>query len=656
MYSRNTIPAVALACCGLTAVASAETFDVIIRHGTIVDGSGRARYAADIAVRDGYVVKIGDLSAGSASQEIDAAGQFVTPGFINIHSHAGADALSTAANMLAQGVTTEILYPDGNGPTDIVTALRKLGSKPIAENIGGYIGFNGIWESVMGPSDHRPSSVEIDRMRGLVAEGLQQGAWGVSAGLDYKPAYFASTDEVIRIVSAGASWRTNFPNHERVTPPQFSSRTGIGETIRIGTESGMAPEITHIKAQGHEQGKGPEIVEMMTRASRAGHYTPADVYPYLAGITGLQDLLIPGWAQDGGVAAMLNRFKDPKLRARIARESEAAMNARLTGGAEGVQLLQLNKSLTDVMAAEHVGAGEAVIRTLEGAGEQELYAVLQFGSEADLEAFLRYDGTAVACDCGATLLKLTHPRFYGTYPRILGRYVREKQVLTWERAIEKMTALPASTIGMVDRGVLSVGMRADITVFDPTVITDRATYAQPSLMPDGVREVLVNGRSAWHEGSPSGVAAGSVVFRSRHMPTRPWDSRSTRHARVAAAPLSPGGGNPDKDHLRLTLDIVQTGSSSHAKGTIRIEGAGEKDGLEMLDFGELQLSERWLTVSGIARWEGRIEPVTLILDAADPNTDRKIATLIVDSPARHAEWQTAATPIEFGITQTIGLQ
>ena len=150
-----------------------------------------------------------------------------------------------------------------------------------------------------------------------------------------------------------------------------------------------------------------------------------------------------------------------------------------------------------------MGAGEAVIRTLEAAGDQELYAVLQFGTEADLEAFLRYDGTAVACDCGATLLKLTHPRFYGTFPRVLGRYVREKQVLTWEQAIEKMTALPASTIGMVDRGVLSVGMRADITVFDPRVITDRSTFAQPALMPEGVREVLVNSRSAWHEGSPA---------------------------------------------------------------------------------------------------------------------------------------------------------
>ena len=143
-------------------------------------------------------------------------------------------------------------------------------------------------------------------------------------------------------------------------------------------------------------------------------------------------------------------------------------------------------------------------------------------------------------------------------------------MLTWEQAIEKMTALPASTIGMVDRGVLSVGMRADITVFDPRVITDRSTFAQPALMPEGVREVLVNGRSAWHEGSPSGVAAGSVVSRSRHMPTRPWDSRSTRHAHTTSAPLSLVGGNTGKSHLRLRLDIAQTGSSSQAKGTIRM--------------------------------------------------------------------------------------
>jgi hypothetical protein len=175
-------------------------------------------------------------------------------------------------------------------------------------------------------------------------------------------------------------------------------------------------------------------------------------------------------------------------------------------------------------------------------------------------------------------------------------------------------------------------------------------------MPEGVREVLVNGRSAWHEGSPSGIAAGSVVFRSRHMPTRPWDFRTARHARATSAPLSLVGGNTDKNHLRLSLDIAQTGSSSRAKGTMRIEGAAEKDRFEMLDFGQLQLSGPWFTVTGIARWDGIIGPVTVILDADDPGTDRNMATLIVDSPTRHAEWHTPAAMINVGAAQTAGLQ
>jgi N-acyl-D-amino-acid deacylase len=633
-----------------------ELFDVVIRHGTVIDGSGRPGYAADIGVRNGYIVRIGDLRAAAATLEIDATGRFVTPGFINIHSHADADALPTAANMLAQGVTTEILYPDGDGPTDIAAELHKLEAAHLAENIGGYIGFNGVWESVMGQSDHRAEPGDISKMRGLVERGLRQGAWGISAGLDYKPAYFATTDEVVEVVSAGAPWRTNFPNHERITPPDFSSRAGIGETIRIGTQAGVAPEITHIKAQGHEQGRGPEIVATMTQASRSGHYTPADVYPYLAGLTGLQDLLIPGWAQDGGPAAMRTRFKDPQLREKIARESEAAMNARLSGGAQGVQLPQLNKSLIDVMQAEHVSAGEAVIRTLEKAGDQEIYALLQFGAESDVEAFLRYDGTAVACDCGATLLKLTHPRYYGTFPRVLSRYVRDKKVLTWEQAIEKMTALPANTVGMVDRGLLSVGMHADVTVLDPATVADHSTYTQPSLMPEGIREVLVNGHPEWHAGSATGTTAGKAVFRSRHMPTRQPSFNRDRRVHASASIALVDDVSTTANRYQLTLDIHQAVNAPHATGSVRVDSAGKNARLDLLDFGELQVGERWVSLTGMARWAGRIEPVTLILDAADPDSDRAYGRLIVESPSRHAEWQLPSSALEIHAVSPASLQ
>jgi N-acyl-D-aspartate/D-glutamate deacylase len=611
-------------------------FDVIIRHGTVLDGSGRAGYAADVGIQDGYIVAIGDLAKASAGRDIDARRFFVTPGFINIHSHAEPNALPTARNMLAQGVTTEILNPDGDGPLEIGQQLRELQRWGLAENVGAYIGFNSVWEKVVGLADHRPSAPEIQKMRALVTRGLQQGAWGVSAGLDYKPAYFASTDEVISVVSAAAGWRTNFPNHERIVPPDYSSRAGITETIDIASRAGLAPEITHIKAQGHEQGRGPDIVALMAAATARGHYTPADVYPYLAGLTYLESLLIPGWAQEGGPEAMQRRFADPTLRQRIVKESEAAMNARLTGGPAGVFLPLVNQSLPDFMEAEHVGAGEALLRVLERAGGQEVPAILRFGADSDLEAFLAYRGTAVACDCGATLRKLIHPRYYGTFPRVLAHYVRDKKLLTWEQAIQRMTGLPASTTGMVDRGFLQPGMAADLVVLDPNTIIDHATFEAPWLAPDGVREVLVGGHLEWDNGAPTGDRGGRPLFRSRYMATRPLSSESQRALAVSASLVAAAPG--DSPAGRLVLDLHQGVTDHHAAGFARIESAHKSGSLEFQSLGELQVFGRWASFTGVARWGAYTGPATLILDAEEPLAVPGAAVLTLDAKGRHGSW------------------
>ena len=647
----NTL--LACCCCAGSLVAAAADaattghFDVIVRHGKILDGSGRPGYIADVGVRDGYIVAIGDLAQETATRDIDAKDCFVSPGFINIHSHAEPNALPTARNMLAQGVTTEILNPDGDGPLEIGAQLRELQRWGLAENVGAYIGFNSVWEKILGLTDRRPSVQDIRRMRASVTRGLQQGAWGVSAGLDYKPAYFATTDEVIAVVSAAASWRTNFPNHERITPPAYSSRAGITETIEIASQAGLSPQITHIKAQGHEQGRGPDIVALMAEATARGHYTPADVYPYLAGLTDLEDLLIPGWAQEGGPAAMQRRFADPTLRARIVQESEAAMNARLTGGPSGVFLPLVNKGLRDVMDAQHVGAGEALIRTLEKAAGQEVPAILQFGAESDLEAFLRYRDTSVACDCGATLRKLIHPRYYGTFPRVLGRYVREKRLLGWEEAVHKMTGLPASTVGMVDRGFLEPGMVADLTVFDAHTIADHATFQSPWLAPDGVRDVLVNGHVEWHDGAATGDIGGRALFRSRHMPTRPSSAQSERAVTVKAAlttvTRSTGSTQPT---LRLLLSLHQGPADRRSGGTGRIEASSKNDSFELEEFGELQISGHWASLTGIARWGAYTGPVTLIIDAQDPQAARGRAVVTLDARERHATWTVPANAVD----------
>ena len=512
-----------------TAGQAAE-YDVILRGGTVIDGTGHPGYRADVATIGGRIVRMGDLAGASAAIDLDVSGRFVAPGFINLHSHASPQALPHALNMLTQGVTTEMLNADGGGPTDLAAQRARLEAGGLAVNVGAYIGFNSVWRAVVGPDDRRATVDEIERMRAMVASGLESGAWGVSAGLDYKPAYFATTDEVVRVVEVARPWRTHFTNHERVTPESgFRSRPGVEETIAIGERAGLGPLITHIKAQGPDRGTATSLVDLMRAATARGTFTASDVYPYLAGQTSLGALIIPAWAQDGGNGAMLERFKDPALRARIAAEAEAAIDARFSG-AQGVYLPAARRQLVDVMEELGVSHGEAVIRLLERSGNQP--AILTFGDERDLVALLQYHDAAIACDCGATTSSATHPRNYGTYPRVLGRYVRETQTLTWEDAIRKMTGLPASLAGMVDRGFLSVGMAADITVFDPATVIDRATYDDPAQYSVGIRHVLVNGRISLRNGAPTGERPGRALARTFHMPSRPMSTGDPRRIDV----------------------------------------------------------------------------------------------------------------------------
>jgi N-acyl-D-amino-acid deacylase len=497
---------------GVLALSQAQpSFDVIVRGGTVVDGSGAPRYLADVAIADRSIARIGNLTGARATIEIDATGQYVAPGFINIHSHASPAGLPTAANMLTQGVTTEIVNADGRGPLDITDQLTRLASAGLAVNVGAQAGFNSIWASVMGPADRRPTADDITRMRRLLTACLEAGAWGVSGGLDYKPAYFARTEEVVQVLEAARPWRTNFINHDRVTPESgFSSRAGMAETIAIAERTGLTAIITHMKVQGHEQGSADLILGKMREAAARGTRVAADAYPYLAGQTSLVALIIPAWAQDGGRDAMLGRFADPASRDRIVGEAEEAINKRF-GGPGSVYLPASRQELTAVMQSMQVQAGEAVVRLLEQ-GDPGIIA--RFGIEADLVKILQYPATSLACDCGAVVEGATHPRYYGSFPRVLGRYVREQQALTIEDAVRKMTGLPAATIGMDDRGLLKPGMAADVTVFDPRTIIDHATFDTPTLKSDGVRAVLVNGVIALRDGTPTGQRGGRALVRT----------------------------------------------------------------------------------------------------------------------------------------------
>jgi N-acyl-D-amino-acid deacylase len=550
-------------------------FDLLVRGGSVLDGTGRPTYRADVGVAGGRIARIGDLSRDTAATVIDAQGLVVAPGFIDIHSHTSA--LSTATNMLKQGVTTEILNPDGLGPLDIARQLAALESA-LAVNVGTYAPFNSAWARVVGTLDRRPTSAEIAQITALLERALEAGAWGVSAGLDYTPGYYARTDEVVAALAPLRGWRTNFPNHERLTPETgFSSMAGMRETIEIGERAGLVPVITHMKLQGRDQGKADDALAMMRAATARGVYTAADVYPYVAGHAPLAALLIPAWAQEGGRAGLVHRLRDPTARARIARETEAALVARWSTPAN-VRVLGRDQTLADLMSAlGTTSPGEAIARSLEAENPE---VIATFGAEPDLVKILQYPDAAIACDCLAARSSV-HPRDFGTFPRVLGHYVRESRALSLAEAVRKMTGLPASIVGMVDRGFIAVGMAADLTVFDAATVIDRATYKKPMEPSEGIRFVVVNGRIALRDGEPTGVKAGRGLRRTRAMPSRSMSISSSRALRAEA----------EEAGRRITVDL--------ASGQLRVTGAGPM--LEGTAFGLLQTAPRWSSVTGFVQ-------------------------------------------------------
>lgn len=591
-----------------------DHFDLLIRHGTIIDGTGAAPYRADVAVVRGFIARVGSLAQASATTVIDASDLYVTPGFINLHSHAALNALSTAENMLTQGVTFELLNADGGGPTDITVQLQQAEAGGLALNIGANIGFNSAWAWIVGDADRRPTSEEVVRMQDIVTRNLQAGAWGVSAGLDYKPAYYASAEEVVEVVKAAAPWRTIFTNHDRLTPEtNYSSRAAIAETIGIGARAGLVPVITHMKVQGREQGTAGPVLQLMNDATQRGTYTAADAYPYLAGQTGLGALLVPAWAQDGGRAAMLERFQDPGLRAKISDEIEEAMRARF-GGPDGVYLPASRRELTDVMQELTVGAGEAVLRLLETDNQS---AILRFGSEEDLIKILQHPSTSIACDCGASLPgRASHPRNQGTYPRVLGRYVRQLKALTWQDAVRKMTMLPATTIGAVDRGAIAAGMAADITVFDPAAVIDRATFEEPELPSEGIRHVVVNGVVALRDGKPTGQKGGRALRRTPVMPSRPMSPHTAARTLSARSELR----TPEGDRWRLAVDVSQGASDRRARGTMVIRDSRNRAVAEVRELGVLQVWNRWASLTAAAQLAtGEWRHIVAVVEESDPS-------------------------------------
>lgn len=622
--------ALSIAASALAAPAQDDScYDLIIRRGFLLDGSGAEGVSMDIAIRGDRIIRTGDLVNACAASEIDARGLYVSPGFISLHDHSVPQAWATAENLLTQGITSVITNADGRGEPDLDAQLQS--SEGYGVNIGAYIGFNSVWQSVMGMNDRRPTPAELQRMRKLIAAGIEAGAWGVSAGLDYKPAYWASTDEVTEVVRAAAAARSNFPNHERVSQANGeSSLAGIAETIAIGERTQLMPVITHMKLQGRDRGKVEELFELLDRAASRGVHVGADAYPYTYGYTGsVAQLLFPAWAQEGGREATLARLARHELRPRIAAEIERQIESRWMG-IEGIFFPKARRGLKEAMRElELTDPGEAVIRLYEQGDEP---IILHFGQEQDVRAILADPRVAISCDCGATLAEYGHPRYWGAYPRFLGRYVREQRLVSWQEAVRRMTALPAAMAGMTERGLLRPGMIADLTLFDPRTIIDRSSIEEPTQRSVGIRHVIINGEVALKDGAPLGARAGKLLRRSPHMPSRPMN---VNNARRVVAHGSARNELRNDERMSVELDVSRdSGTQQRPRGHLRLVDAAGRTVIDMKDPAVLQTSQGWASVTGVGQWNSStLQPINVIVEAADSSMNGA-ATITVSASDR----------------------
>ncbi|MCZ0936366.1 MAG: D-aminoacylase [Gemmatimonadetes bacterium] len=514
--------------------AGDAAFDLVITGGTVVDGTGADRFTADIGIRDGRVVDVareGGLS-GQGAEEIDAAGLIVSPGFIDHHNHVQNQVhrRPLAENFIRQGITTILpSLHSGDQPYPLRDYIEDL---DVAPNIGFFAGHTWTRRQVLGMEDRAPTPEELDEMRDLVRETMEDGALGLSTGLLYVPANYAETEEVIELAKVAAEYGGIYYTHMR--DEARGLLPAVREAIRIGAEGGLPVHINHFKAMGVDSwGKTIESLALVDSARAAGIDVKVDVYPYTAGSTG-SGVLFPQWVLAGGVDSFRIRVTDPETRARMEPEIKEWMRRDWTGGdLSRIQFRTLRafpeyngRRMSDLAADRGLpnndATGVQLAIELQLAGG--FSAIYHFMDEADVIRIMRHpqamfetDGDPVGYGLG-----FPHPRSYGTFPRILGRYVREMGVLTLEEAIRKMTSMSTDEIGQSERGRIAPGMWADITVFDADRIIDRADYVDPHRYSIGIHHVIVNGVPVILDGSVTGAKPGQVLKGpARHLTETP---------------------------------------------------------------------------------------------------------------------------------------
>lgn len=533
--------------------AGAPPLDLVLANGRVVDGTGAPWFRADVGIRGDRIAAMGDLSKAPARQRIDVQGRIVAPGFIDMLGQSELNVLvdPRVESKIRQGFTTEVTgeglsVAPMNGAmiaeqkpwldrygltvdwTDLDGYWRRFRAARPTMNLATFVGAAQVRGVVLGLGDVQPTPDQLRRMEGEVEKAMRQGALGLSSALIYPPGSYARTPELVALARAAARHGGIYATHVRGEEDQVLD--AVGEAIDIGREAKIPVEIWHLKVAFRRNfGRIGAVLERIEAARAQGVDVTADTYPYVAGANGL-DANVPGWAKDGGVDAMLARFRDPAQRARIAREiREGGPGAWAPFSAappEDILLLScvsqdlkrfMGKRLSEV-AAEMGKAPEEALIDLVAADRANVTVARFLMSEEDVREIMRRPWVAFDTDApgqatdGPFARDLTHPRAFGTAPRVLGRYVREEKVLRLEDAVRKLTSLPARRVGLWDRGVLRPGMAADVVVFDPDRIVDRATFENPDVYPEGVLHVLVNGRLVLEAGRMTDQRSGRPLL------------------------------------------------------------------------------------------------------------------------------------------------
>ena len=534
-------------------IAPAPEYDIIIRHGRVIDGTGRAAFNNDIAIKGDRIEAMGNLGNARAKREIDARGQIVAPGFIDMLGQSEQYVLidPRAMSKVMMGVTTEITgegesiapvndrilkeQEDFNRRFNLTVDWRtfdeyfkRLDQQGAGINLGSFVGATQVREYVIGYDNRPPTAAELSQMKRLVADAMKDGALGLSTSLQYVPARFAKTDEIVELAKVAHQYGGIYITHQRSEANAIDD--SMKEVFEIARRANIPAEIWHFKtAYKKNWGRMPEMLGRIAAARRRGLKITADVYPYVAGSTSLSACL-PPWALEGGTDKMIARLKDPSTRERLQKEittdAKDWENIYLgSGGPGGILIGSVTnrdldnwqgKRLSEIATAQNKDPLDALFDFII-ADHGQTGAIFFMMQESDMNAALKSPFVSICTDSGARATdgplagSKSHPRGWGTYPRILGRYVRDQKLMPLELAIHKMTGLPASNVGLKQRGLLREGYFADITIFDPKTVIDRATFEEPNQYPVGINYVIVNGQVEVDNGQRIQTNSGRVL-------------------------------------------------------------------------------------------------------------------------------------------------